>query len=441
MAKAMSEVLKIALTQERLDVGSPEERACFGMLRFISRDSDLISGVDHYANGYRPGPLSSGHALGEWLAWNWWRLSWEPRSDSKDWLLAHNLTAVGEGYAWPNLTIQSDGLRAVLNCRPSARVDAKPFRYLGAPAAIIPLVKLQTAIDDFQAQLLARLRERGIGDGNLFRLWSDVLAERSDPETAKRRKLEALLGRDPDGVSDDELQRMVHDEDSLGASAVEELAADTGNAQATLSSDALIELAQRVGQSARPADAVRLRDVNGLAFDADAPPWRIGYEAAKRLRVQENLGDAPIRDATLAGMAGVVDNAISDNPGDAPPLAFALDQTDAAGRVVFRSRYRTGRRFDLARLIGDRAIVGGSDNLRVATRSGTYRQKVQRAFAAEFLSPFEAVEASLSGDYSTETREDAARRFDVSERTIDTLLVNHRRLSRDDFDAEYTPAA
>src|SRR6185437_10093332 len=103
-------------------------KACFGLLSVRSRGIELISGVDYYTNGYRPGPLVSGHALGEWLAWNWWRLQWEPRTSSPDWWRAHNLTAIGDGYSWPNLTIFSDGLRAVLTCKPSVRADAKPFR-------------------------------------------------------------------------------------------------------------------------------------------------------------------------------------------------------------------------------------------------------------------------------------------------------------------------
>ena len=66
---------------------------------------------------------------------------------------------------------------------------------------------------------------------------------------------------------------------------------------------------------------------------------------------------------------------------------------------------------------------------------------MQRAFAAEFLSPFQAVEEFLAGDYSTETQDDAARHFNVSERTIRTLLVNHGRIERDELDGETASAA
>jgi Zn-dependent peptidase ImmA (M78 family) len=71
-----------------------------------------------------------------------------------------------------------------------------------------------------------------------------------------------------------------------------------------------------------------------------------------------------------------------------------------------------------------------------ATRAYTYRQKVQRSFAAEFLSPFAAVDEILSGDFSMEKQQEAADHFNVSELTIRTLLVNHHRLERDELDGE-----
>ncbi len=66
---------------------------------------------------------------------------------------------------------------------------------------------------------------------------------------------------------------------------------------------------------------------------------------------------------------------------------------------------------------------------------------MQRSFAAELLSPFESVESKLDGDYSMESQQDAAEYFQVSELTIRTLLVNHRRLDREELDTEIDAAA
>lgn len=103
---------------------------------------------------------------------------------------------------------------------------------------------------------------------------------------------------------------------------------------------------------------------------------------------------------------------------------------------MLRSKWETGRRFELARLLGDRHTNGLKERLLPATRAYTYRQKLQRAFAAELLCPFSALEEKLAGDYSAEARADAAHHFAVSERTVTTLLVNHRRLDPDYLDRD-----
>ena len=58
---------------------------------------------------------------------------------------------------------------------------------------------------------------------------------------------------------------------------------------------------------------------------------------------------------------------------------------------------------------------------------------------AELLSPFEAVEDIMGGDYSDEQQEEVAERFSVSPLTIRTMLVNHRKLEWDDIanDADF----
>ena len=72
----------------------------------------------------------------------------------------------------------------------------------------------------------------------------------------------------------------------------------------------------------------------------------------------------------------------------------------------------------------------GAEPLRAVTRSYTYRQKAQRAFAAEFLAPIEAVDAYLDGDCSDDSQNEAAEHFQVSSYTIRSLLVNDHRLGR-----------
>lgn len=424
--------LEIALAPERLDEGPPEERACFGLFTIRVGVIELTGGIDFYIANYRPGPLVSGYHATEWLAWHWWRLRHEPRSAAPEWWRAHKMTAIGEGYAWPNLTVFSDGVRTALLAERSVRPDARPFRYLGAPPCVVLSTEFEAAVDAFIPRILARLRDEKAGKTDLDGIWREVLAERTDPDMSKRRKLEALLGKDPDEADPAALERLLADEASLGEQAVEELAADQAGGGAALTAENLIQIAEHSGFSASPRNAARLAAGTRLPSAQEIPAWHLGAEAARVLREQEHLGARPISDETLSRLAGADAHALAaDTRGE---ISFALDRNQRDSRVVLRSRWHNGRRFELARLLGDRLIAPPRGRLHAATRAYTYRQKMQRSFAAELLSPFEAVDDMLNGDYSAEAQQDAAEHFQVSERTILTLLVNHRRLEREELD-------
>jgi Zn-dependent peptidase ImmA (M78 family) len=89
--------------------------------------------------------------------------------------------------------------------------------------------------------------------------------------------------------------------------------------------------------------------------------------------------------------------------------------------------------------LSSQALAGGA--LHPATDAATYRQKAQRSFAAELLSPFSAVDDMLEGDYSEDRQDDVAEHFNVSPRTINTLLKNHGRLDRDDSEQDFDVTA
>lgn len=65
---------------EYLDSGLPEERACFAALSIDAHAQCLTEGRDAWANRLRKAPYLSAYPFAEWLAWNWWRLRWEPRA-------------------------------------------------------------------------------------------------------------------------------------------------------------------------------------------------------------------------------------------------------------------------------------------------------------------------------------------------------------------------
>jgi hypothetical protein len=425
---------------EPLDSGPPEERACFAALGVQANGIWLTEGSDALANRLRQAPLLSAYHFAEWLAWNWWRLRWEPRSKAKDWAYAHRVATIGSGYIWPNLTIFSDGERTALIAKPTDERPQTPFRYITDRPVVVPASELETELDIFIDQVLERLAWAKVPNSNLEKIWRGVCEERRTPDLARARKLEALLGQDPDESNPQILDQLAADAQQLSVSAIEELAAEHGQSNRILTADELREIADRSGFDASPRSTARLTTASELPRGGQVPAWRLGAQAAQALREQEGLDREPISDVQLADMAGVQVTALGDRKGVAG-ISFALDENLDRGRVVLRSKWYEGRRFELARLLGDRVAGSTGGRLLPATRAYTYRQKMQRSFAAEFLSPFAAVDEMLEGDYSMENQQDVASRFQVSPLTIRTLLVNHGRLEREELDEEFDAAA
>ena len=429
----MSRALKFDAEWEILQSGSPEERACFAQIGIQYGDRWLTEVDDRLVKRTRTAPALSGYLLAQWLAFNWWRLRWEPRKTGVDWACAHRMSAIGGGYVWPNITITSDGQRILLNAKPTEQNPREPQRYIADLAAMVRAGDFESAVDDFLAQVLDQLRSEGLPDTNLKRIWDAVSEERGSSEATLWRRLEASLGFDPDQGDQAEIERLVADAKALGQDGVAELAAS--GVSASLSCNALNEAAGRLGASCNLSSAVRLGvDVmRSLPRIGHEPAWRRAAAAAKALRAQEKLGQEPISDQKLAEMAGVSEK-IWTSGGEKFSISFMLDVSAGDGRVVLRAPRQTGRRFDLARLLGDRVAGGVNEELRPATEAATYRQQLQKTFATEFLCPFDVVDAMAAGDYSTDRTEEIAEHFNVSPLTIRAALANHGRIPRDDVE-------
>ena len=418
------------LPQQTLDHGPAEEKATFGTLEVRANECCLTEGVAYGANNLSPGPNVSGYHIAEWLLWNVWRLRWEARPESAcgDWAFSHCLASIGEGYVWPNIEISSDGVRAIIVSTPTIDPTSGLYRYVGAPAAeVVAASKLEDAVRHFAEEVLGLLERAEVLDTNLHHLWRDVERERQDPAAARLRRMEARLGCDPDEVSADDVRAAADIAHDFGADSVEELVADAGwRGVTTLPSvKELTVAAKQVGSDMRMQDAVRLHANDDMPVWGDVAAWRVGVATARSLRRQEALDGQPLGNELLAELAGVQTTALDEHNAQQSSLSFVLVIGDVA-QVTLRSKRATSRRFDLARLLGDR-LFGHDEPLAPATRARTYRQKAQRAFAAELLCPYDAVCDFLGNDRSEERHDDAASHFNVSSLAIDTILRNNER--------------
>ena len=435
--------LTISLTPEVLDTGSPEERATFGLLALTANDRLLTQGIDTDSEVLRQGPYVPGYPLAEWLVWNWWRIRWEFGRPSDGiaasrWNFAHQMPTVGNSYVWPNITVSSDGVSAFVQSRPSSSPEAVLFRFLGTNhREEVSALALEEAIESFANDVLSRLEVDGLRETNLHRLWDDLLTERADPELARYRKLEALLGYDPDEADEGAVRHRLDDAAALGEEAMGELAADATTLydnplKCMAWSKDLSDIAERRGFDANLRTGFSLADTASTSKPGAVQAWRLGEQLARNVRRQAALDGERISNGLLAEFAGTTAAAISETEQHSSSISFALNRCDERARVSLRSKWVTGRRFDLARLLGDRLaytqISKLSEGLSPATRSFSYRQKMQRAFAAELLSPIVAVDEMLKGDYSEEKQTEVATYFKVSPMIVQSQLVNHGRI-------------
>ncbi len=421
-----------------LESGSPEERAGFAALNITAYGTCLTAGHDRLLQSVREAPFLSAYHLAEWLAWNWWRLRWEPRKSATEWELSHAMASIGNGYIWPNIHILSDGKNITLVSKPTPERERTPYRYISDAVSFIPASEFESEVDLFIEAVLRRQEDCQVAKSNLADIWRAVWEERQDVTLSQQRKLEALLGEDPGEMDETSLHHLLDEAALTGHAALEEIAANRAPGQGVPDIGSLIELARSEGISTQVGDRISL-DSDAVANTQATPAWKVGAEAAQSLRthLRLDLGEA-ISNRSLSEFYGAPASLL-DTPLASPQLDLSLSliESNEQSRVLLRSKWETGRRFELARLLGDHIVYGAKDPMSPATRSSTYRQKVQRAFAAELLSPFKAVDEMLGGDYSMESQQDVAHHFDVSELTVRTLLVNHNRISRSELDEVY----
>ena len=437
----------------------PIQRAMFGEL-LISVNGHVATKVeDTFANALRDRIRVSAYDLAVWLAASWWRLRWEPPRAGTFWKMSHALGAVGGGYVWPDLSLSSDGETVTVRSRETKESDTQPVRYLQNFDTQISAKSFETAIDRFLETVTSRLRTENAGGEDLVDLWGEVCAERQDPPLAAWRKLEAMLGCDPDEAPEGLIEMLQGKADVFGTSAVEEVAAMSEQASPTFLNE-LNRLEKLRDLASTQAIQIRVEGANDIRFRIRAkddrsgwsPPWRRAEFAARSAR--EVLGveaGKPLDSVNLAKLLGAREHEWAMGG----EQSFCKTHKISAGfrngeedsiAVYFHSAHKTSRRFALARLVGDLLeAADATESLLPATTAKTARQKFQRAFAQELLCPLAGLQELLGidefddadgiGEFDDEDIESAADHFQVSPLMVRTTLVKKRMMNRDLLDA------
>jgi hypothetical protein len=422
-----------------IDIRRPEPAAAddpFGIRISVGNTvfTRLLRSEGNAFDDYLNAPPSQ---LAFWLADHWWRLRWEtiPTTNrSPDWRSAHDLSSIGGGYPWPRLLIWGDKDRIGFLSQSDPVGVVGPVRYLTNALLYSEAHAFESEIDRFLDE--AADERRGFGtDGPALRVLIAALCdERSDPDSSLWRRLEARLGFDPDQAPEELIESLARQACELGQDAVEEAVAATPGMDASTTLATEVEAARSLGVVCNFSEI--LQAVDAAPSPANEPPWVAAEKTAQKVREAANIDGGPLRNKALSDLLEADSKAFRTT---APQGSYAYglrlsDERDNTQRIVLRSRAPQDRRFEMCRALGDALWMSG-ERMGPLARSATARQKFQRAFAQSLLCPFDDLRRYLKTDTPGENDITAAANyFHVSERVVQTVLVNKRVIEREQFE-------
>ena len=367
--------------------------------------------------------------LAFWLTDNWWRLRHEcvpTTGPTGRWRMAHELSSM-PAYGWPRLAIWGEGDRIGLSSRADPASTAGPVQYLTNALTYVQAGAFEGEVDRF----LAHIADESAGlasDSAALRSQIDSLSrERTDPDMAEWRKLEAQLGYDIDQAPDELIKRLADLQVEYGGGGVSEAALAVQGEQAAEVLISELAVANDNGLQCELSCTAAL--VGNLTSNPGEAPWAFGERAAKMVRAVTGHVGGPLRNKALAEILRVPETALA-RTGGVRTLAYGIRVRKKNTDIVAPfSRWAADRRFEFSRALGD-VIWSGNESLGPITQAKSERQKFQRAFAQSLLCPYDALRAYIGNDMSDGALTAAARYFHVSDRLIRSLLVNKGDLER-----------
>lgn len=408
--------------------GAPELSHTLAEFEIHIGDYNLTRNENIWSQTIQDYVLVSTYPLSVWILQNWWRLLYEPLSHEKpdiSWRMAHELGAANNGFVWPKIVFASDSENVMawasasgINCQQSV----KYINGLNAPVSI-PIPEFRSILLEFVSTVESRLDVFQLKSSELSELFNIIKDEEKDENSRIYRKLEALMGFDPDECSTEVMEYAIHFCNKYGERALLELAPVYGKGQYKEPLKPLEAFIGSPGICGKPAFS---RGDVGCSVKTGELPWKLAVDSARKLRGEIGNNKNPIDTNMLFDLLGV---AKSDS-GKWEPIgrsraSVGIPVDDHRIKFVPRKKHPISKRFELSRYVAD-FIYTGADQWLTNTDLGTARQKYQRAFAAEFLCPINSLVEFLDEDFSEEAIEDAENHFEVSKQTITSLLINNR---------------
>ncbi len=174
------------------------------------------------------------------------------------------------------------------------------------------------------------------------------MQERKDISLAAYRRIEVMLGFDPDECPADLVQQFESVVSQAGESAMAEIApiCATGNPGPELAK--VVEFAQSNGVRGHITFQIR---TDPSTDDVKLPVWIRGRDLARKARAALSLNGSAVSDDVLCELFSIpMDRAIEMDNARRLPLGMIVRKSASADfKFLLRKRIRSGRRFELAR--------------------------------------------------------------------------------------------
>ena len=410
--------------EESPRVRTPELAATWARLEIYANEQPITKVEAQRTQSIRTGIYVPLFPVAEWLVANWFFLWDEWRADAPQ--ERHSLLAAREGFALPNLSFHPTESQLELRWH-RTQAPLSGLEFLAEGSAVVRKAAVREECTRLVEAVVERLVNRSVDVPQLVSDWRAVLAAANDPEQRAFCERAARLGCDPFDIS----QETANQIEGLGLILPEPLLDDFCDA---IHLDRLASGARTVREfidhaASTSAGPGRWRETRAmLRLLAESQPWKTGYAEARFLR--NHFGDSgPIK----MGIEDYLGDRLGQFQVDSFEVATrvgGITAPGATGAPVFGcspALREESKRFLLCRALSDHLVTGLPS---LVTSGQSEHQQRNRAFAAEFLAPAEALRSSIHGGAVGEDElGDLAAEYRVSEIVIRHQIQNHRLAS------------
>jgi hypothetical protein len=427
---------EILYSWEEMEDKDPLLQWTSASIRINLYDHNITYNVNNESKSTNEDVKLAMYPLALWFARSWWRLLYETASiqgtkqKNPYWRLAHEIQSAGNGYIWPDITFVSDGKSMqILSNKTQYSNEISTINFLYDFFSVVPLQNFIDEVTNCIENVLDRIESVKIKDDikELYTHWQSILEELNDSAASHYRKIEAMLGYNPDEADVDIIEKFIKESSAFGTGLDEEIASIINNENKDAFKK-MKELAQNDHVAIRGKFNLQKFPINSISTN-EYRPWEIGGQLAVSVREFCGNSNDIIDDKILCDLIGVTSNALFEDIKISSTTLGIVNREDNSSKLFFRGNSKLARRFNVSRIIADMIIANKNNIWLPVSNSGTWRQKVQRAFAGEFLCPVDNLLEFLDGQYDEDSIAAAAEHFSVNESVPRTHLFNKKILT------------